>query len=85
MVMLISAQIVPRLIGVVSLVWEERVRAESYRTLMEAAGNSGTVLCERHADGTVLMVIPSATSREQVSAAESLVAVRGVASAVTAN
>lgn len=85
MAMLISAQVVLRLIGVVSLIWGERVRTESHRALIETAGNSGTVLCERHVDGRVLIVIPSAASQEQVSAVESLVTVREVASAVTAN
>lgn len=82
MAILIAAQITLRLIGLVSLVWGERGHAESRRIQMETAANCGTVLCERHADGTVLIIIPLTTGREQVSAAESLAA-SGVASAVT--
>lgn len=85
MTMLISAQITLRLIDIASLIWGERVRTESHRTHTEAAGNSGTVFCECRADGTVLIVIPPTTSREQVSVTESLLSVRGAASAATAN
>jgi hypothetical protein len=61
------------------------VRAASHCAQMEAAAVSGIPLCERRQDGTVLITIQQTTSQEQASAAESLLQVRGVASAVTAN
>ena len=69
---LVASQVTRRLILIVSLIWEERVRAASHRAQMEAAAAYGTLLFACHADGAVLIVIPPTTSREQASAAQSL-------------
>lgn len=60
-------QVALRLITVAGVVWQERARAESHRVQMETAGASGTILCERVGDGTVLLIIP-ATARPDPAA-----------------
>jgi hypothetical protein len=40
---------------------------------MEAAASSRTIVCERHRDGSALLIVPETTAKEQASAAELLV------------
>ncbi len=57
-VILAVAQVIARLVGIATVVWQERARANSHCAQMRAASVSGVVLLERRRDGTSLMVIP---------------------------
>ena len=68
-----GVQATSQLICLVGAIWQERTRAASVRKQMEAAASSGTIVCERHRDGSALLIVPDTAAREQVSAAELLV------------
>jgi hypothetical protein len=57
-ILVAMTQIALRLITVAGVVWRERARAEAHRVEMETAASSGATLCERHGDGTALLIIP---------------------------
>jgi hypothetical protein len=65
-----GAQVVSQLIFVAAAIWQEKARARSACVQMEAAASSGTILCERHRDGSALLIVPRTAAREQASAAE---------------
>ena len=68
-----GVQATSQLICLAGAIWQERTRAASVRKQMEAAASSGTIVCERHRDGSALLIVPETAAREQASAAELLV------------
>jgi hypothetical protein len=57
-IILAGAQIVIRLIGVVGMIWHERVRAKSRCAQMLTASVGGVALFERTGEGSDLAIVP---------------------------
>lgn len=72
-VVVAGAQAISQLIRLAGANWKERAHAASVRKQMEAAASDGTILCERHPDGSALLIVPETAAVEQASAAELLV------------
>jgi hypothetical protein len=68
-----GAQAISQLICLAGIIWQERARAAFVRKQMQAAASNGTIVCERHRDGSALLIVPETAAREQASAAELLV------------
>jgi hypothetical protein len=56
-----------RMVSVVGVIWQERMRVTSHCTQMESAALNGAILCERLPDGTTLLVMPGAGHEEHDS------------------
>ena len=65
-----GAQVISQWICVAGAIWLERDRARSACQQMAAAASSGTILCERHRDGSSRLIVPETAPREQALAAE---------------
>jgi hypothetical protein len=65
-----GVQVISQGICVAGAIWQERERARSACLQMAAAASSGTLLCERHRDGSSRLIVPGTEAREQALAAE---------------
>ena len=65
-----------RVISVAGMIWQERARVTAHCTQMDAASTSGAMLCERHPDGTTLLVMPRPAGQEDGQTAEAIPMVR---------
>jgi hypothetical protein len=65
-----GAQALSQLICVVGAIWQERMRAASLFVRIEAAAESGIIVCEWHQDGSALLIVPGTAAGAHAVAAE---------------
>jgi hypothetical protein len=61
-----AAVILWRIIGVAGRIWRDRAQVTARCVQMDASAASGAMLCERQADGTTLLVMPSPAGPDQL-------------------
>ena len=81
-IVIAGAQVISQWICVAGAIWLERERARSACQQMAAAASSGTILCERHRDGSSRLIVPGTAAREQALAAEVVAGMLGEKSAL---
>jgi hypothetical protein len=70
----ILTQITLRLISVACLIWQERAHAKSNCAQMETAAATAAMIYEGRQNGTILVIIPRSSPREEEASAADAIA-----------